>query len=41
MPVELARLKIPINEMIEKEGRLFARERVFVSDDNELRLRLL
>jgi Retroviral aspartyl protease./Reverse transcriptase (RNA-dependent DNA polymerase). len=41
VPTELARLKIPVNEMIEKEGRLFWRNRMFVPDDEELRLRLL
>lgn len=38
---ELARLKIPINEMVEKEGKLIVKDRLFVPNDNELRLRLL
>jgi hypothetical protein len=38
---ELARLKIPLNEMVEKEGKLIAKDRLFVPNDNEVRLRLL
>lgn len=41
LPTELARLKIPINEMVERDGRLFVKDRMFVPDDDELRLRLL
>jgi hypothetical protein len=41
LPTELARLKIPINEMIEKEGKLIVKDPLFVPNNNELRLRLL
>ena len=29
LPTELARLKIPINEMVEREGRLFLKPNVY------------
>lgn len=29
LPTELARLKIPINEMVEKDGMLFVKDRMF------------
>lgn len=38
---ELARLKIPINEMVERDGRLFMKDRMFMPDDDKLHLRLL
>lgn len=41
LPTGLARLKIPINEMVKKEGKLILKDQLSLLNDNELRLRLL
>lgn len=41
LPADLARLKIPIHDMEERHGRLYVNNRMFIPDDDELRLRLL